>query len=38
MVDSTFSNPKQLEAIKKYLPKSYKMFEDMISEAVEGLK
>ena len=38
MVDSTFSNPKQLEAIKKYLPKSYKMFEDMINEAVEGLK
>lgn len=36
MVDSTFSNKKQLEGIKKYLPKSYEMFEEMIGEAVKG--
>lgn len=30
MSDSTFSNPESLEAIKKYLPKSYAIYEEMI--------
>lgn len=30
MVDSTFTNPESLAAIKKYLPKSYAIFEEMI--------
>ncbi len=30
MIDSTFTNPDSLEAIKKYLPKSYGVFEEMI--------
>lgn len=37
MIDATFSNPKQLEAIKRYLPKSYKLFEDMIDEVAKAL-
>ena len=30
MSDSTFSNPESLETIKKYLPKSYSIYEEMI--------
>ena len=30
MSDSTFSNPESLETIKKYLPKSYAIYEEMI--------
>ena len=35
MIDATFSNPKQLEAIKRYLPKSYGLFEEMIGEVAK---
>ena len=34
MVDSTFTNPESLEAIKKYLPKSYNVFEEMIKDLI----
>ena len=30
MTDSTFANPESLETIKKYLPKSYSVYEEMI--------
>lgn len=31
MMDSTFANPESLEIIKKYLPDSYQVFQDMLS-------
>ena len=37
MIDSTLSNPKQLEAIKKYIPKSYELFEKMIDEVAKHI-
>ena len=30
MIDSTFANPESLEMIKKYLPKSYGVFQEML--------
>ena len=30
MIDSTFTNPESLEMIKKYLPKSYDIFKEML--------
>lgn len=38
MYDSTVANHESLEAIKKYLPKSYGVFEDMMKELAEGVK
>jgi SPP1 gp7 family putative phage head morphogenesis protein len=35
MIDSTMSCPESLETIKKYLPKSYAIFEEMIDALVE---
>lgn len=35
MIDSTMSNRESLEVIKKYLPKSYAIFEEMIVALVE---
>lgn len=32
MLDSTFANPESLDLIKKYLPKSYSVFQDMLKE------
>jgi SPP1 gp7 family putative phage head morphogenesis protein len=32
MMDSTFANPESLEMIKKYLPKSYSVFQDMLED------
>ena len=31
MMDSTFGNPDSLEVIKKYLPQSYQVFQDMLA-------
>ena len=36
MTDSTFTNPESLELIKKYLPKSYKVYEEMLEALVNG--
>jgi hypothetical protein len=36
MTDSTFTNPESLEMIKKYLPKSYSVYEEMLGELVNG--
>ena len=36
MTDSTFANPESLELIKKYLPKSYKIYEEMLEVLVNG--
>lgn len=36
MTDSTFTNPESLELIKKYLPKSYKVYEEMLEVLVNG--
>ena len=36
MTDSTFANPESLELIKKYLPKSYKVYEEMLEVLVNG--
>lgn len=35
MLDSTMSNPESLKAIKKYLPKSYKIFEEIIETLIK---
>lgn len=35
MMDSTFANPESLEMIKKYLPKSYSVFQDMLKDLVK---
>jgi CTP-dependent riboflavin kinase len=35
MIDSSMACPESLEAIKKYLPKSYAVFEEMIEALVE---
>lgn len=34
MMDSTFANPESLDLIKKYLPKSYKLFQEMLKNMV----
>ena len=36
MTDSTFANPESLELIKKYLPKSYKIYEEMLEVMLNG--
>ena len=36
MTDSTFANPESLELIKKYLPKSYKVYEEMLEVIING--
>ena len=36
MTDSTFANPESLELIKKYLPKSYKVYEEMLEVILNG--
>lgn len=36
MTDSTFANPESLELIKKYLPKSYKLYEEMLEVIING--
>lgn len=36
MTDSTFANPESLELIKKYLPKSYKLYEEMLGVLLNG--
>ena len=36
MTDSTFTNPESLELIKKYLPKSYKIYEEMLEVMLNG--
>lgn len=36
MTDSTFANPESLELIKKYLPKSYKIYEKMLEVMLNG--
>lgn len=36
MFDSTVANPEQLEPIKKYLPKSYEIFQEMIENILKG--
>ena len=36
MTDSTIANPESLELIKKYLPKSYKIFEEMLEVMLNG--
>ena len=36
MTDSTFTNPESLEMIKKYLPKSYSVYEEMLEVLVNG--
>ena len=36
MTDSTFTNPESLELIKKYLPKSYKLYEEMLEVLLNG--
>ena len=36
MTDSTMANPESLELIKKYLPKSYKIFEEMLEVMLNG--
>lgn len=36
MTDSTFANPESLELIKKYLPKSYKIYEEMLGVLLNG--
>ena len=36
ITDSTFTNPESLELIKKYLPKSYKVYEEMLEVLVNG--
>ena len=36
MTDSTFANPESLELIKKYLPKSYKVYEEMLEVMLNG--
>lgn len=35
MMDSTFANPESLETIKKYLPKSYTVFQEMLKEILK---
>lgn len=34
MMDSTFTNPESLDLIKKYLPKSYSVFQDMLKNLI----
>lgn len=36
MTDSTFANPESLELIKKYLPKSYKLYQEMLEVLLNG--
>ena len=36
MTDSTMANPESLELIKKYLPKSYKIYEKMLGVMLNG--
>ena len=36
MTDSTFANPESLDLIKKYLPRSYKIYEEMLEVLVNG--
>lgn len=36
MTDSTFANPESLELLKKYLPKSYKLYEEMLGVLLDG--
>ena len=36
MTDSTMSNPESLDLIKKYLPKSYKIYEKMLEVMLNG--
>lgn len=36
MTDSTLANPESLEVIKKYLPKSYKLYEEMLEVMLNG--
>ena len=36
MTDSTMTNPESLELIKKYLPKSYKIYEKMLEVMLNG--
>ena len=38
MFQATINNPESLAQIKKYFPKSYKIFEEMIDEYIEGIK
>ena len=35
MMDSTFANPESLEMIKKYLPKSYEVFQEMLDNLLQ---
>lgn len=35
MMDSTFASPESLETIKKYLPKSYSVFQEMLKEILK---
>lgn len=35
MMDSTFANPESLEMIKKYLPKSYGVFQEMLDDLLK---
>lgn len=35
MMDSTFASPESLETIKKYLPKSYTVFQEMLKEILK---
>ena len=35
MIDSTFANPESLETIKKYLPNSYAVFQEMIEHLLK---
>ena len=35
MLDSTFANPESLEMIKKYLPKSYGLFQEMLDNLLQ---
>lgn len=36
MLDSTYACPESLEAIKKYLPQSYEVFQEMIDALIRG--
>ena len=38
MLEANISGPESLETLKKYLPESVKVFDEMIKDAVKGLK
>ena len=37
MLSATMSNPESLATIKKYLPKSYALFEEMLSVLADNI-